>query len=95
MKDYSLGGVSFFMESHLKLKKDDELTDLILTLPQGNAMVSCPIPLAMIRRIDELFEDRRRLCALEFLKLEGMTREELSRHIFEEQRILIQRIRKI
>jgi c-di-GMP-binding flagellar brake protein YcgR len=67
----------------------------ILALPQGNAMVSYPNPLAMIRRIDEGFEDRRRLCALEFLRLEGMTREELSRLIFEEQRISIQRIRKI
>jgi c-di-GMP-binding flagellar brake protein YcgR len=95
VKDYSLGGVSFFMKSHLKLKKDDELTDLSLTLPQGNAMVSYPIPLAVVRRVDEHFEDRRRLCGLEFLKLEGLTRKELSRHIFEEQRILIQRIRKI
>jgi c-di-GMP-binding flagellar brake protein YcgR len=95
VKDYSLGGASFFLENHLKLKKDDELTDLILTLPQGKAMVSYPIPLAVVRRVDEHFEDRRRLCGLEFLKLEGMTREELSRHIFEEQRILIQRIRKI
>jgi c-di-GMP-binding flagellar brake protein YcgR len=95
VNDYSLGGVSFFMESHLKLEIGDELTDLSLTLPQGNAMVSYPIPLAVVRRVDERFEDRRRLCGLEFLKLEGMTREELSRHIFEEQRILIQRIRKI
>jgi c-di-GMP-binding flagellar brake protein YcgR len=95
VNDYSLGGVSFFMKSHLKLKEDDELTDLSLTLPQGNAMVSYPIPLAVVRRVDEHFEDRRRLCGLEFLRLEGLTREELSRHIFEEQRILIQRIRKI
>ncbi|MGD0623618.1 MAG: PilZ domain-containing protein [Thermodesulfobacteriota bacterium] len=95
VKDYSLGGASFFLENHLNLKKDDELTDLILTLPQGKAMVSYPIPLAVVRRVDEHFEERRRLCGLEFLKLEGMTREELSRHIFEEQRILIQRIRKI
>jgi c-di-GMP-binding flagellar brake protein YcgR len=95
VKDYSLGGVSFFMESRLKLRKDDELTDLTLTLPQGDTVVSYPIPLAVVRRIEERFEDRKRLCGLEFLKLEGMAREELSRHIFEEQRILIQRIRKI
>ena len=95
VNDYSLGGVSFFMESHLNLKKDDELTDLTLTLPQGNAMVSYPIPSAVVRRVDEHFEDRRRLCGLEFLKLEGIIREELSRHIFEKQRILIQRSRKI
>jgi c-di-GMP-binding flagellar brake protein YcgR len=95
VNDYSLGGASFFMESHLNLKKDDELTDLTLTLPQGNVMVSYPIPSAVVRRVDEHFEDRRRLCGLEFLKLEGIIREELSRHIFEEQRILIQRIRKI
>ena len=95
VNDYSLGGVSFFMKGHLKLKEDDELTDLSLTLPQGNARVSYLIPLAVVRRVDEHFEDRRRLCGLAFLRLEGLTREELSRHIFEEQRILIQRIRKI
>jgi c-di-GMP-binding flagellar brake protein YcgR len=95
VKDYGLGGVSFFMESHLKLKKDDELTNLTLILPQGNAMISYPIPLAVVKRIEEHFEGRRRLCALEFLNLEGTIREELSHHIFEEERILIQRIRKI
>ena len=95
VNDYSLGGASFFMETHLELEIDDELQDLTLTLPQGDAMVSYSIPLAVVRRVDERFEDRRKVCGLEFLKLEGMTREELSRHIFEEQRILIQRIRKI
>jgi len=94
VNDYCLGGLSFFVKSHLKLEIDDELQDITLTLPQGNTMVSYTIPLAVVRRVDERFEDRRRLCGLEFLKLEGMTREELSRHIFEEQRILIQRIRK-
>jgi c-di-GMP-binding flagellar brake protein YcgR len=94
VKDYSLGGVSFFIESHLKLRRDEELTDLTLILPQGNTVVSYAIPSAVVRRIDEHLEDRKRLCGLEFLKLERMAREELSRRIFEEQRILIKRIRR-
>ena len=95
VNDYSLGGVSFFMESHLDLKKDDELTDLILMLPQGKAMASYRIPLAVVRRVDERLEGGGKLCSLEFLKLGEMTRKELSSHIFKEERILIQRFGKI
>jgi c-di-GMP-binding flagellar brake protein YcgR len=95
IKDYSLGGVSFYMESHLILNVGDELTDLSLILPQGKTMHSYPIPLAVVRRITTQSGDKKKVCALQFLKLEGMTQEELSRHIFEEQRSLIRRLRRI
>jgi len=95
VNDYSLGGVSFFMESHQKLNPEEELKDLLLILPQGKATVSYPISRAIVRRIDEHLEGQKRLCALEFLKLEKSTQQELARHIFEEQRSLLRQGRRI
>jgi c-di-GMP-binding flagellar brake protein YcgR len=95
VKDYSLGGVSFLMESHQHFKPGDEVTDLLLTLPQGKAVVSYPIAQAVVRRIDEHFEDGGRLCGLEFLKLEKKTQQRLAEQLFEEQRSLLRQGRKI
>jgi c-di-GMP-binding flagellar brake protein YcgR len=95
VRDYSLGGVSFLMGSHQQINPGDEVTDLILTLPQGKAVVSFPIAQAIVRRIDEHFEERGRLCGLEFLKLERNTQQKLARHLFEEQRLLLRQGRKI
>jgi c-di-GMP-binding flagellar brake protein YcgR len=94
VRDYSLGGVSFLMGSHQQLHPGDEVTDLILTLPQGKAMVSYPIAQAVVRRIEEHFEDRGKLCGLEFLKLEKKTQQKLAQHLFEEQRLLLRQGRK-
>jgi c-di-GMP-binding flagellar brake protein YcgR len=95
VRDYSLGGISFFMASQQKLNPEEELTDLILILPQGKAVVSYPISQAIVRRIDEHFEDKKRICALKFLKLEKKTQQELARHMFEEQRFLLRGGRKV
>ena len=95
VRDYSLGGVSFLMGSNQHFNPGDEVTDLILTLPQGKAEVSYPIAQAVVRRIDEHFEDRWRLCGLEFLKLEKTTKQKLAQHLFEEQRLLLRQGRKI
>jgi c-di-GMP-binding flagellar brake protein YcgR len=95
IRDYSLGGVSFFMEGHLKLNVGDELTDLILVLPQGKTRHSYSIPLAVVRRITTQSEDKKKVCALQFLKSGGMIQRELARHIFEEHRSLIRRLKKI
>jgi c-di-GMP-binding flagellar brake protein YcgR len=94
VRDYSLGGVSFLMGSHQQLHPGDEVTDLILTLPQGKAVVSYPIAQAVVRRIEEHFEDRGKLCGLEFLKLEKKTQQKLAQHLFEEQRLLLRQGRK-
>jgi len=95
VRDYSLGGVSFLMGSHQQFKPGDEVTDIILTLPQGKAMVSYPIDRAVVRRIEEHFETKGRLCGLEFLRLEKTTQQKFARHLFEEQRSLLRQGRKI
>lgn len=69
--------------------------DLLSILPQGKAMVSYPIPQAIVRRVEEHFEGQKRICALEFWKLEKRIQQELTRHIFEEQRSLLRQGRKI
>ena len=84
VRDYSLGGVSFLMGSNQHFNPGDEVTDLILTLPQGKAVVSYPIAQAVVRRIDDHFENGGRLCGLEFLKLEKKAQERLAQHLFEE-----------
>jgi hypothetical protein len=95
IKNYSLGGVSFYIESHLELNTGDELRDLILILPKGMSMLSYPISLAVVRRIAMQSGDKKKLCALQFLKTERVIQEELGRHIFEKQRSIIRRLRKI
>ena len=95
VRDYSLGGVSFLMGGHHQFKPGDEVTDLILTLPQGKAMVSYPIAQAVVRRIEEHFASKRKLCGLEFSKLEKTTQQKLAHHLFEEQRSLLRQGRKI
>ena len=95
VRDYSLGGVSFLMGSHQQLHPGDELTNLILTLPQGKAVVSYPIARAIVRRIDEHSEEKGKFCGLEFVQLEKTIQQKLARHLFEEQRLLLRQGRKI
>jgi c-di-GMP-binding flagellar brake protein YcgR len=95
VRDYSLGGVSFLMGSHQQFHPGDEVTNLILTLPQGKAVVSYPIAQAIVRRINEHSEEKGRFCGLEFLQLEKTTQQKLARHLFEEQRLLLRQGRKI
>ena len=95
VRDYSLGGVSFLMGRNQQLHPGEEVTDLILTLPQGKTVVSYPIAQAVVRRIDEHSEERGRLCGLEFLKLEKTAQQKLARHLFEEQRLLLRQGRKV
>jgi c-di-GMP-binding flagellar brake protein YcgR len=95
VRDYSLGGISFFMANQQKLNIEEELKDLILILPHDKAAVSYQISQAIVWRIDEHFEDKKRICALKFLKLEKKTQQELARHIFEEQRLSLRGGRKV
>jgi len=95
VRDYSLGGVSFFMGSNQHFNPGDEVTNFILTLPQGKAVFSYPIAKAIVRRIDEHSEEGGKFCGLEFLKLEKRTQEKLAQHLFEEQRSLLRQGRKI
>jgi c-di-GMP-binding flagellar brake protein YcgR len=90
VKDYSLGGIAFFMEGNLNLKVDDRIINVILRLPQGNEWISFGSSLAVIRRLGQ-DSNGKSLCAIEFLEMSEATKERLGHHLFKEQRRLLQR----
>ncbi len=94
VEDYGLGGVAFFMNRPLKIYMGDQLTDIELRIPLGIEMISFHISLAMMRWFEPPTQGKY-LHALEFLEMEEKTKERLWRHIFKEQRILLQKTRKI
>ena len=95
VKNYSAGGVAFFMEKGFRLGVGDFLTDIHLNISEGGRLISFDIPKAVIRRItpDSLLYDEKPICAIEFLELPPQTRNAIVSHIFRQQRVVIQRVR--
>jgi c-di-GMP-binding flagellar brake protein YcgR len=96
IKDYSMGGVAFHKELgeqwFKELRIDSKLRDNALLIPLGEEILTIPIPLAEIRRIVD-FPPHTIQGALEFFQLPGSSRSQLERLIFEQQRLLIQKIK--
>jgi len=94
VKDYSLGGVAFFMGEELKLNIDDKVSNIHLRLPQGKGFKMIHIPSAVVRRIEQDSQGKN-LCALEFLEFGEKSKEELWDHMIETQRRLIRKIKSL
>ena len=94
VRDYSMGGVAFLMERHLKLNPEDQVVDIELKVTQGREMVSFYNPLAVVIRIEPQPAGRD-ICALEFVGMSDATKERLWRHIFEEQRMQLKKTKHI
>jgi c-di-GMP-binding flagellar brake protein YcgR len=94
VKDYSLGGVAFFMDRHLKLTVGDQLKEVELRIPQRSERINFHIPLATVRRLEPQMGGKD-ICALEFLEMSDATRELLWRHIFREQRMFLRKTRGV
>ena len=93
IKNYSAGGVAFFVEKDLKFSVGDVLTNIYLHVPEGNEKITFHIPKALIRRIEPpSLHDGRTLCAIEFLETSKETRDHLISHIFRQQRVVIQKL---
>jgi c-di-GMP-binding flagellar brake protein YcgR len=93
VKNYSAGGVAFFLEKDLIFSVGDMLTDIHLKVHEGNEQIDFHIPKATIRRIEPPFlHDGRTLCAIEFLEIAKETRDHLISHIFKQQRVVIQKL---
>jgi c-di-GMP-binding flagellar brake protein YcgR len=96
VKDYSMGGVAFYKELgeqwFKELKTDSKLQDNALLFPLGEGILTIPIPLAEIRRIVG-FPPHTIQGALEFLQIPESSRSQLERLIFEQQRLVIQKIK--
>jgi len=94
VKNYSAGGVAFFMEKDWKLSVGDSLTEIHLNIREGGKSIRFQIPKAAIRRIEprSLYAEKA-LCAIEFVEIQKEVRNNILSHVFRQQRVMIQRIR--
>ena len=93
VKDYSLGGVAFFLEDSQRLNLNDSVQELELSVPQGDRWITFHIPQAVVRRREKDFLGKE-ICALLFQDLPEITKESLWRHLFEEERAFLQKAKK-
>ncbi len=95
IRNYSAGGVAFFFERETSLEVGDSVTRIDIRIPQKAGMIQFDIPKGIVRRVEETsFYGGRRLCALEFLEVPIETRNGMISHIFKDQRVAIQRLRR-
>jgi c-di-GMP-binding flagellar brake protein YcgR len=95
VKDFSAGGIAFLTEKDLNFSVGDSLNDVTLNLPEETGQVVFRIPQAAVRRIEPpSLHDGKFLCAAEFIEISKETRDNLIAHIFKNERVEIQRIRR-
>jgi c-di-GMP-binding flagellar brake protein YcgR len=95
VRDYSIGGLSFYLEGNLPLKVEERLLNLILELPEANGPVAIHIAQAVLRRVEKNPWRERPFCALEFMEMTDSMREKLGQQLFLNQRTWIRRVRRI
>jgi len=94
VKNYSAGGVAFFMGKDLELNVGDLLTDILLNTPESGELIRFHILKAAVRRIEpESLYEPRGLCAIEFIEIQKETRNNILSHVFRQQMVTIRRIR--
>ena len=96
VRDYSMGGIAFFMERHLKLNVGDQVSDVELKIPREREPITFYNPLGVVIRIEH-HPMEKDICVLEleFVGMSDATKEQLWRHIFEEQRIQLKKTKHI
>jgi c-di-GMP-binding flagellar brake protein YcgR len=96
VKNFSGGGVAFILGKALKFGVGDLLNDLHLTVPAGTGRIDFHIPHAAVRRIEErsYYAGEKTLCAIEFLEISKETRDRLTFHIFKQERVMMQKLRR-
>jgi len=93
VKDYSIGGVSFFIEDGVGLEVNERITEIRLGLPQRKGLNWVHIPAAVIKRIEKDVQGRE-VCALEFLEVAERTKEQLWNNMLETQRRTLLKLNK-
>jgi c-di-GMP-binding flagellar brake protein YcgR len=95
VRNFSAGGAAFYTERALNLNVGDQLKNVYLNIPEGSGWTYFHIPVASVRRIEqETSYSVKVLCAVEFTDVAKETRDRLTSHIFKEQRVVIQKLRK-
>ncbi len=95
LRDYSMGGLSFYIEESLPLAVGDDLSKVTLRLPQGKEWVLIHIARAVVIRWEAASWGQKPLWAFEILEISEGMREKLRQNIFINQRDLIRRVKRI
>ncbi|MGQ9646107.1 MAG: flagellar brake protein [Thermodesulfobacteriota bacterium] len=93
LKDYGLGGISFLSDEPLPLRIGDSVDQLELRIPRGAGGIHFLIPRALVKRM-ERHPSGKDLWALEFTEMTESTQQRMWHHVFEEQRLLLQKTKK-
>jgi len=94
VRDYSMGGVAFFLDRDRMLNIETQVTDVQLRIPQGDGWIEFYNALAVVRRV-ERHTTGKDICVLEFLGMSEGTKERLWKHIFEEQRMALKKTKHV
>lgn len=95
LRDYSMGGLSFYKEESLPLSVGDHISEVILRLPQGKEWVTIHIDRAVVVRFEAGAWGQKPLWAFEIIEIREGMREKLRQNIFINQRDLIRRVKRI
>jgi hypothetical protein len=95
IKNYSAGGIAFFLERGTRLEVGESVTGIDVRIPQKAGVIRFDIPKGIVRRVEEnsLYGERT-LCAIEFQEVPIETRNLMISHIIQDQRVAIQRLRR-
>ena len=94
VKNYSAGGVAFFLEKDLELEVGNPLNDILVTIPEDGKLSRFHIPKAAIRRIEPGSRyGEKALCVIEFIEIQRETRNNMLSHVFRQQLAMRRRIR--
>ena len=95
IKNYSAGGVACFLGTENHLETGDQLARLEISIPQKDGVIQFSIPKGVVRRVEKSASyGEKRLCAIEFLEVPAETRNQMIAHVFKDQRVAIQRLRR-
>lgn len=94
VKDYGLGGISFFTPPFFNLNMDEKISEIELNVPHEGGWNRFRIPLSKVKRLEKI-SGGGGICVLEFVEISDTEKEKLWHYIFQEQRYLLRKTGKI
>lgn len=94
VKDYGLGGVSFFTPPLTPLNVEELVSEVQLKIPFENRWKQFRIPISKVIRLERTAGGGG-LCILEFIEIPETEKEQMWQSIFQEQRLQLRKTGKI
>jgi len=94
VRDYGLGGISFFTSPFFNLSMDELVGEIDLRIPNEKGWNRFHIPLARVKRLEKM-SGGGGICVLEFVEIPETEKEQLWHYIFKEQRSLLRKTGKV